>query len=199
MRIRHLPRRSPTRALLAARRCDRRLRGHRRRRRPTVDRARAGRLGRGGLLGPGRTTRAGGASSRIRCSSSSRTAALDANRDVRSAMARLDQARAVFDEDRRAALSDRDGRRLRRRPRAGAARVQRRAAAHQHLSRRLRRVLGARSLRPGARGDRRRLGQRRELRGRARRACASASPPTWRGTTSSCAASSSSCRCSTAA
>ena len=56
-------------------------------------------LGRGGLLRIRRTTRAGGGSSTIRCSSELENAALDANRDVRSALARLDQSRAVFDED----------------------------------------------------------------------------------------------------
>ena len=79
------------------------------------------------------------------------------------------------------------------------SRVHRRAGAHQHLSRRLRRVVGARPLRPRACGDRRGVGERRELRGGARRACASASRPTSRATTSSCAASSSSWPSSSAA
>ncbi len=53
-----------------------------------------------------RSIRAGGSSSRIRCSTSCVTAALDGNHDVRIAVARVDQARAIFDDVSARSLSD---------------------------------------------------------------------------------------------
>ena len=112
-----------------------------------------------------RTTRAGGVSSTTPCSSNSNRTALAANHDVRSAVARLDQARAVFDEDRRNQYP---------KVTLGAAVDVREQAqpgftdephAHQHVSRRLRRVVGDGSLRPCPRRGRIRRGQRRERRG----------------------------------
>ena len=79
-----------------------------------------------------------------------------------------------------APVPDGDGRRLRGRARSGPARIPRRAVADHHLSRGLRCILGAGSLRPRPGRGGRGVGQRRELRGRARPACASASPPTSR-------------------
>ena len=75
-------------------------------------------------------------------------ATLKANLDVRAAVARLDQARAVFDDVKLRSLSDRHRRRQRRSARAGGARADRRAGRYDDLSRRVRRVLGDRSVRP---------------------------------------------------
>ena len=86
---------------------------------------------------------------------SSQAAALAANHDVRVAVARVEQARAVFDEAQRRSLSDRHGRRRRStcasRPIPGFTDEPIRTDT---LSRRLRRVLGDRPLRPRALGGR---------------------------------------------
>ena len=135
----------------------------------TVERTPLGRWDASAVRRRRRTTRAGGGSSRIPSSSSSSmrrsTRTTTSARRSRASIRRAPCSTKIAARS----LSDRHGRRVRRRPRAGAARVRRRADPHQHLPRRLRRVLGARSLRPRPVGDRRRVGQRRELRGRARR------------------------------
>ena len=92
--------------------------------------------------------------------------ALEANHDVRIAVARVDQARAFFDEVERDRFPE---------VTAGAS-VDRRRQAIPGFSdeprvistyqRRLRRVLGARCLRPRPVADPRGVGERRELRGR---------------------------------
>ena len=120
--------------------------------------------------------------------------ALAANHDVRIAVARVDQARAIFDDvqlDRYPTVT------------AGAVADRRSEAIpgfHDeprddlHLSRRLRRVLGARRVRPdpqpGALGGR----HGRELRRPPSTTCGSAWRRKWRATTSSCAACSSGSR-----
>ena len=96
------------------------------------------------------------------------TAALRSNHDVRSALARLDEARAVFDERSPRSVSEGDRRSVRRRARSGAAGIHRRAGPDQYLSRRARRLVGAGPLRPRACGRCGGVGERRELRGGAR-------------------------------
>ena len=136
--------------------------GRLRRRRTALDA-----LGRGRPSRTSRSTRAGGASSRIRCSRSSRTRRSRPIATSDSALARFDQARAVFDEDRR-----------RRYPTVTAnAFVDVREQAQPGFSDEplrittyragLRRVVGAGPVRPRAVGDRGGVGQRRELRSRA--------------------------------
>ena len=132
----------------------------------SVRQASAGRLGRGGLLRSGRSTRAGGGSSTIRCSRSSRTRRSRANRDIQSALARSIR-RARCSTRTAAAATRQSRRRVRRRARTGQPGLQRRAAAHHHLPRRPRRFLGAGPVRPRAVGDRGGVGERPELRGRA--------------------------------
>ena len=90
-------------------------------------------------------------------------AALAANRDIQSALARLRSGTGGLRRGPPAALSDGDGERVRRRPRAGPAWLQRRAAAHHHVSRRPRRVVGAGLVRPRAFGDRRGVGERQSF------------------------------------
>ena len=69
------------------------------------------------------TIPAGGGSSTIRSSKRSRIEALRANLDVRMAVARVSQARAVFDETAARSLSEGDRRRQRRSARAGHSRA----------------------------------------------------------------------------
>ena len=77
-------------------------------------------------------------------------AALAANHDVRMAVARVDQARAVFDDVALDRYPSGHGRRSGRSSRRGDSRFLRRAARITDVSRRLRCVLGARSVRPRA-------------------------------------------------
>ena len=114
--------------------------------------------------------------------------ALSANRDVATAVARLDQARAVFDETHRERLPT---------VTVGAAVDVREQAQPGFLDEPTRTTtyragfdafVGAGPVRPGALGDPARPGQRREPRRRARQTSGSAWQPTSDGTTSSCAA-----------
>ena len=98
------------------------------------------------------TTRAGGVCSRIRCSNVWKHAALDANHDIRQAVARVDQARAIFDDVSLRPLSHGRRRRFGGRARADDSRVHQRADPHPHLSGGPRRVLGDRPLRRRAFG-----------------------------------------------
>ena len=82
--------------------------------------------------------------------------ALERNHDIRIAQARLAESRAVLDE-RAGPAADRHGRRpLRAQPVADQSRPRGRAQSGQELSRRLRRVLGNRPVRPAAPGRRER-------------------------------------------
>ncbi len=145
---------------------------------------------------PAPTTRAGGASSRIRCSRRSRTAALDGQPRRRARRGALSTRRAPSSTTSSAIAI--------RRSLAGAA-VDLREQAVPGFSDEplrtttyragLRRVLGARSVRPRALGHARRRGDRRGPRGGAGRRARQRGRRGGRATTSSCAACSSSWRC----
>ena len=116
--------------------------------------------------------------------------ALERNHDIRIAQARLAESRAVLDE-KAGPAADRHGRRpLRAQPVADQSRPRGRAQSGQELSRRLRRVLGNRPVRPAAPGRRARPRAARRRPPIWRRP-ASWSPPRWRAIISSCVAPSS--------